>query len=133
MDGRYVFYTENNVEYKTSEPLSVFVDWNNMFHIFNKVTREHVATKSRKIFVSALSRMCSQNNFKRIAVLTFCSGYDKDSFVFEAIHDSSLVESLGEKEEGEYKYYQVKALEEPYPVLNFCASYNFMYCSCRGL
>lgn len=131
-NGYCDFFKRNKITYKTDEPLAVFVDWNDNFHIFNQLTQEHICTKSATKFISNLSRMCHNDYFERIAILTFCSGYTKHSKIFDTLNDSALVQFVDYKKTDNFTYYQIKPLESPSSVLNFCFSPDFMYCDCAS-
>ena len=132
VDGSYTFYSSGSFEIKCKEPLSVFVDFDNNFHIYEKKNHIHFITKSKTRFIQELSRICAANYYERITVLMLCSGYNKHTKIIDALNDITLV-SKTEYETGENESYLIAhSLERPSPQLKFFFSHDFMYCTCQG-
>lgn len=131
-DKSFVFYKSNDIELICTEPLAVFVDWNNTLNIYDSVNHNHYSTKSRTRFISTLARICSENYYDHISVLTLCSGYNKDEVISDILQDSALVRTISYERKGASLFTTVKPLETPCPVLRFEFSTNYMYCTCSG-
>jgi len=132
-DGSYTFYTTGSFEIKCKEPLSVFVDDDNNFHIYEKKNHIHFITYSKTRFIKELSRICAANYYDRITVLTLCSGYNKQTKIIDALNDITLISKIKYETEGNVTYITVHPLEIPSPQLRFFFSTDFMYCTCQGV
>ena len=132
IDGSYTFYTAGSFEIKCEEPLSVFVDHDNNFHIYEKKNHIHFITKSKTRFIQELSRICAANYYERITVLTLCSGYNKQTKIIDALNDITLVSKTEYETKGNGTYITAHSLERPSPQLKFLFSPDFMYCTCQG-
>lgn len=131
-DGSYTFYAANSFDIKCKEPLAVFVDYNNNFHIYEKKNRIHFITCSKTRFIQELSRICAANYYDRITVLTLCSGYNKQTKIIETLNDITLVSKTEYETKENVTYITAHSLERPSPQLRFLFSTDFMYCTCQG-
>lgn len=131
-DGSYTFFRTDSFDIKCKEALSVFVDYENNFHIYEKKNRIHFITHSKTRFIQELSRICAANYYERITVLTLCSGYNKQTKIIETLNDITLVSKTEYETKGNETYITAHSLERPSPQLKFFFSPDFMYCTCQG-
>lgn len=123
----YIFYTKDNIDYKSSEPLAVFIDHEGMFHIFELEHKIHYTTLSRTKFIEQLSKICSKNYYERIAYLTLNKKPNRYAVIEDIILDSTLVQITGYKTQDAHSFKNVRPLEEPNPELRFCFGDDFIY------
>lgn len=131
-NGRYVFYSDSRYDYTSSESLSVFVDWNGSFNIYDAIVKEHVKTRSPRIFLNTLSKLISENYRENISVLTLCSGYQEYTRISEMLSDATLVRTISIQSEGDECFYTVMPFENASQPLTFRFSPELMTCVCRG-
>jgi len=132
-DNSFVFYKTATQEYSCTQPLAVFVDFDNTLNIYDNITRTHYSTKSRTRFLSTLSRICSENYYDHIAVLMLCSGYNKQTVLYDILQDTTLIQYTTYQQEGDTLYTTAIPLESPNPVLKFKSCPDYIYCTCAGL
>lgn len=133
-DKSFVFYKSENFELVSTEPLAIFVDYDNTLNIYDSVNHNHYATKSRTRFISTLSRICSENYYDHISVLMLCSGYNKQTLISDILQDATLVRPISYERNGASLLTTVKPLETPCPILKFdFNAEEYMYCTCQGL
>lgn len=132
-DKSFVFYKNGDFELTCTEPLAVFVDWDNTINIYDTINKNHYSTKSRTRFISTLSKICSENYFENISILWLCSGYNKYTLISDILQDTTLVNPISYSRSGDSTIITVKPLETPCPVLKFLFSTDNMYCTCQGL
>lgn len=123
----YVFYSKDNVDYKSSEPLAVFIDREGRFHIFELEHKIHFSTLSRTKFITELSKICSAKYYKRIAYLTLNTKANRYAVINELIMDSTLVQITGYRTEDGHSFKNIRALEYPNPELRFCFGDDFIF------
>lgn len=123
----YIFYTKDNIDYKSSEPLAAFIDHEGMFHIFELEHKIHYTTLSRTKFIEQLSKICSKNYYERIAYLTLNKKPNRYAVIEDIILDSTLVQITGYKTQDAHSFKNVRPLEEPNPELRFCFGDDFIY------
>lgn len=131
-DKSFVFYKDGDFELTCTEPLAVFVDFDNTINIYDNVHKTHYSTKSRTRFISTLSKICSETYYESIQVLTLCMAYDKQTVLYDILQDTTLVRPLSYIENGDTLTTTVKSLETPCTVLKFNFSPEHMYCTCLG-
>lgn len=122
----YVFYTKDGVDYRSSEPLSVFIDHEGCFHIFELKTKTHYSTISRSKFISELSKICSKNYYPRIAYLTLNKKSNRYAAINDIITDTTLVQITGYPKENGHSFKNVRSVEYPNPELRFCFGNDFI-------
>lgn len=122
----YVFYTKDGIDYRSSEPLSVFIDHNGCFHIFELKTRTHYSTISRSKFISELSKICSKKYYSRIAYLTINKKANRYAAINDIITDTTLVQITGYPKENGHSFKNVRSVEYPNPELRFCFGNDFI-------
>lgn len=122
----YVFYTKNGIDYRSSEPLAVFIDHEGVFHIFEMENKIHYSTSSRTQFVTELSKICEKKYYKQIAYLTLNKKSNRYAAINDIIMDNGLVQITGYKTESGHSFKNVRSLEYPNPELRFCFGNDFI-------
>ncbi|MBR5932842.1 MAG: hypothetical protein IK002_02535 [Treponema sp.] len=123
----YVFYSINGTDWKSSEPLSVFIDREGCFHIFELENKIHYSTASRTKFINELYMICSKKYYKRIAYLTVNRKSNRYAVIEDIITDSTLLQITGYKTEDGHSYKNVRLIESPDIELRFCFGDDFVF------
>ena len=123
----YIFYSINGTDWKSSEPLSVFIDRDGCFHIFELEHKIHFSTASKTKFIKELYRICARKYYKRIAYLTLNKKSNRYAIIEDIITDSTLLQITGYKTEDGHSYKNVRLIESPDIELRFCFGDDFVF------
>lgn len=116
-DGTFIYHSEKNKIYSSSEQLAVFADKNGCFHIFDNIAKNEIKTFSQSQFVRELSFISGKHYSNRIALLSF-PGAD-NSKIEDVLNNASLFQSVEYDFSERARYAHARTLEFPQTELDF--------------